>query len=321
MTVPFVHEDSVTYGTATEVSPLVRRVVADNPSGFTYHGTGTYIIGRGEVAVVDAGPAIPRHVDAILAATAGETITHQLVTHTHSDHSPAAALIRQATGAETWAFGPHGSGRAEGEVAVEEGGDRDFRPDHKVRHGDVIEGAGWTVECVFTPGHTSNHMCFCLRDETTLFSGDHVMGWSTTVVSPPDGDMAAYMRSLRVLLERDDTIYLPTHGPAITDPKTHVTALIAHREAREEQIVACLEDGITTIPEMVERMYAAVDRSLHPAARQSVLAHIIHMVETERLTTEGPPSVHGICRLARSGAHPVGTALHLKTRSIVTRSD
>ena len=297
MPVPFVYEESVAYGVATEVSPLVRRVVADNPSGFTYHGTGTYIVGRGEVAVIDAGPADPRHVAAILRATRGETITHQLVTHTHSDHSPAARLLKEATGARTWAFGPHGSGRAEAEVVVEEGGDHEFRPDRQVRHGDVIEGAGWTVECVFTPGHTSNHMCYALKEERTLFSGDHVMGWSTTVVSPPDGDMAAYMRSLRLLLARDDSRYLPTHGPAIVDPQRHVTELIAHREGREAQIRACVADGVATIPEMVEIMYAAVDRSLHPAARSSVLAHAIHMVETGRLACDGPPGKRSAYRL------------------------
>ena len=298
MAIPFVYEDSIRYGTATEVSPLIRRVVADNPSGFTYHGTGTYIVGRGAVAVIDAGPADPRHVEAILAATKNETITHQLVTHTHSDHSPAAALLKEATGAKTWAFGPHGSGRAEGDVVVEEGGDMDFRPDHKVRHGDVIEGEGWTIECVFTPGHTSNHMCFALREEATLFSGDHVMGWSTTVVAPPDGDMAAYMRSLRLLLERDDSRYLPTHGPAIDNPATHVRELIGHREKREAQILNCVGKGVATIPEMVEIMYAAVDRSLHPAARHSVLAHVIHMVETRRLACDGPPAMRSVLRLS-----------------------
>jgi len=298
MPVPFVHEESVRYGVATEMSPLVRRVMADNPSAFTYHGTGTYIIGRGEVAVIDAGPAMPTHVDAILEATKGETITHQLVTHTHSDHSPAARLLQEATGAETWAFGPHGSGRAEGAAVVEEGGDHDFTPDHRVRHGDVIEGAGWTMECVFTPGHTSNHMCYALIDEMTLFSGDHVMGWSTTVVSPPDGDMAAYMRSLDLLLGRNDRTYRPTHGPAITDPRTHVTELRAHRMAREDQIMACLKDGITTIPEMVGVMYAAVDRGLHPAARSSVLAHIVHMVETGRVACDGPPGERSVYRIA-----------------------
>lgn len=294
MSIPFVFEETVTYGAATAMSPLVRRVMADNPSNFTYHGTGTYILGRGEVAVVDAGPAIARHVDAILAATAGETITHQLITHTHSDHSPAARLLKEATGAQTWGFGPHGSGRAEGAAVVEEGGDHDFAPDHRVRHGDVIEGAGWTAECVFTPGHTSNHMCYALKEEKTLFSGDHVMGWSSTVVSPPDGDMAAYMRSLDLLLTRDDALFRPTHGPAITDPKAHVTALIEHRMNREAQILACLKDGVATIPEMVELMYANVDRALHPAARSSIFAHIVHMVETGRISCDGPPDERGV---------------------------
>ena len=289
MAIPFVYEETVRYGAATEVSPLVRRVMADNPSNFTYHGTGTYIIGRGEVAVIDAGPAMPRHVDAILEATAGETITHQLITHTHSDHSPAARLLKEATGAKTWGFGPHGSGRAEGAAVVEEGGDHDFTPDHKVRHGDVVKGAGWTAECVFTPGHTSNHMCYALREEKTLFSGDHVMGWSSTVVSPPDGDMAAYMRSLELLLERDDALFRPTHGPAITDPRTHVTELIEHRRNREAQILACIADGVATIPEMVEVMYTTIDRALHPAARSSVFAHIVHMVEMGRVVCDGVP--------------------------------
>lgn len=290
MAIPFVYEESVQYGAATEVSPLVRRVMADNPSNFTYHGTGTYIIGHGEVAVVDAGPALPRHVDAILEATAGETITHQLITHTHSDHSPAARLLKEATGAQTWAFGPHGSGPVDGAAVVEEGADHDFKPDHKVCHGDIIEGAGWTAECVFTPGHTSNHMCYALRQEKALFSGDHVMGWSSTVVSPPDGDMAAYMRSLELLLKRDDASFRPTHGTAITDPKNHVRELIEHRRNRETQILACLKDGITTIPKMVEVMYASIDRALHPAARSSVFAHIIHMVETGQVGCEGAPA-------------------------------
>ncbi len=297
MAIPFVYEDKVTYGIVTEVSPLVRRVMADNPSNFTYHGTGTYIVGRGEVAVIDAGPALPRHVDAILEAMADETVTHQFITHTHSDHSPAARLLKEATGAQTWAFGPHGSGRAEAAAVVEEGVDHAFTPDHRVRHGDFIEGADWTVECVFTPGHTSNHMCFALCEEKTLFSGDHVMGWSSTVVSPPDGDMAAYMRSLDLLLERDDTYFRPTHGPAITDPKTHVAALIEHRRDREAQILTCLEKSITTIPEMVGVMYAGVDRALHPAARNSVLAHIVHMIETDRITCDGPPAERSVYAL------------------------
>lgn len=296
-TIPFVHEETVTYRAVTRSSPLIRRVVADNASAFTYHGTGTYIIGHGEVAVVDAGPADPKHIDAILAALDGETVTHQLVTHTHMDHSPGTALLKQATGAETWAFGPHGSGRPEPGIVVEEGADHEFEPDHEVRHGDVIEGDGWSAEAVFTPGHTSNHMCFCLREENALFSGDHVMGWSTTVVSPPDGDMAAYMKSLEMLLGRDDQVYYPTHGPAITDPVTHVRALIDHRLAREVQIMAQIEAGTHAIADMVEVMYADVHPRLHPAARRSVLAHLIHMTETGRVVTDGPPEETSVYKL------------------------
>jgi glyoxylase-like metal-dependent hydrolase (beta-lactamase superfamily II) len=295
--VPFVYEDSVAYGRAERLSPRVRRIVADNASAFTYHGTGTYIVGSGEVAVIDAGPADPRHIDAILKAVEGETVTHQLVTHTHMDHSPGAALLKQATGAQTWAFGPHGSGRPEPGIVVEEGADHDFKPDHRVRHGDRIDGAGWSAEAVFTPGHTSNHMCFALTDEKALFSGDHVMGWSTTVVSPPDGDMAAYMASLALLLERDDEVFYPTHGPAITDPKAHVAALIDHRRGREAQIMAQLEAGRHTIADMVEVMYAEVQPRLHPAARRSVLAHLVHMTEAGRVETDGAPEETSVYRL------------------------
>jgi glyoxylase-like metal-dependent hydrolase (beta-lactamase superfamily II) len=296
--IPFVYEESVAYGRAERLSPRVRRVVADNASAFTYHGTGTYIVGSGEVAVIDAGPADPRHIDAILAATRGETITHQLVTHTHNDHSPGAALLKQATAAETWAFGPHGSGRPEPGIVVEEGADHEFSPDHRVRHGDRIEGEGWNVEAVFTPGHTSNHVCFALTEDQALFSGDHVMGWSSTVVSPPDGDMAAYMASLALLLDRHDAVYYPTHGPAITDPKTHVAALIAHRRERERQIMAQLKAGRHTIADMVEIMYADIHPRLHPAARRSVLAHLIHMTETAKVVTDGAPEEGSVYRLA-----------------------
>jgi glyoxylase-like metal-dependent hydrolase (beta-lactamase superfamily II) len=172
---------------------------------------------------------------------------------------------------------------------VEEGADHDFKPNHQVPDGAIIQGAGWTLEAVHTPGHTSNHLCFALHDENALFSGDHVMGWSTSVISPPDGDMQAYMHSLRKLLKRDETIYWPTHGAPITDPKPYVESFIAHREDREAQIMACLTDGITTISPMVERMYADVPAFLHPAAARSVLAHLIHMAETGRVHCDGPP--------------------------------
>ncbi len=285
--IPFIFDLTFEYGVAERVSPLIRRVIAPNGGPFTFHGTGTYIVGRGKVAVIDPGPALPDHVDAILAAVEGETISHQIITHTHRDHSPAARLIAAETGAKTYGFGPHGSGRGAGDV--EEGADHDFSPDVTVRDGDVIAGEGWTLEAVHTPGHTSNHLCFRLAEENALFSGDHVMGWSTSVISPPDGDMAAYFASLEKLLARDDHIYWPTHGAPITDPKPLVEAFIAHRRDREQQISDCLGRGIDAIPRMVEAMYPNIDPGLHPAAARSVLAHLIHMVEDNRAACDGAP--------------------------------
>ncbi|HEX7776266.1 MAG TPA: MBL fold metallo-hydrolase [Parvibaculum sp.] len=296
--IPYVREIEFTYGDADEVSPLIRRVVAENPSAFTYKGTGTYIIGRGKVAVIDPGPMIEAHVEALMRALKGETVTHILITHTHSDHSPAAAPLKKLTGAKTYGYGPHGSGHAGENLKVEEDGDMAFVPDVEVRHGDIVRGDGWTVECVFTPGHTSNHMCFALKEEKALFTGDHVMGWSTSVISPPDGNMREYMASLRLLLARDDKIYWPTHGPAITDPKPFVRAFIAHREEREAQIIQQIEAGHTRIKDMVPDMYAAVDKRLHPAAARSVFAHIAGMVEDGRLVTSGTPRLDAEYRLA-----------------------
>ena len=284
------------HGEMVEVSPLVRRVVAGNANAFTFKGTGTYVIGRGNVAVIDPGPLDMAHVEAILDGLAGETVSHILITHTHNDHSPAAAPLKEKTGAATWGYGPHGQGTGAGAAdgaKMDEGGDMAFVPDHRVRDGDVIEGDGWTVEAVFTPGHTSNHMCFALREEKALFTGDHVMGWSTTVVAPPDGDMAAYMASLRKLLARDDEVYYPTHGAPVTKPQSLVRGYIAHRQAREAQILKRLEAGDRRIADMVPVMYAAVDARLHPAAARSVFAHLKQMAEEGRVRTTGTPSIAG----------------------------
>ena len=288
MSIPFVRDLEFEYGRVDRLSPLIRRVICNNPGGFTFHGTGTYIVGNGDVAVIDPGPLEEAHIASLEKAVAGETVTHILITHTHRDHSPAAAPFKSRTGSETWGYGPHGGDR--GGPKVEEGGDYDFVPDHVVKDGDVIRGKGWTFEAVHTPGHTSNHLCFALREENVLFSGDHVMGWSTSVISPPDGDMAAYMASLRKLLDRGESTYWPTHGPAITEPKRHVRAFIDHRNAREEGILECIREGRTTIPEMVAKLYAEVDPRLHRAAGRSVLAHLVHMVETGRVTCRGTPA-------------------------------
>lgn len=289
--IPYVREIEFTYGNADEISPLIRRVVAENPSAFTFKGTGTYIIGHGEVAVIDPGPMIQTHVEALLRALEGETVSHILITHTHSDHSPAAAPLKKLTGAKTYGYGPHAADGGE------EDGDMDFVPDVEIRHGDIIEGDGWTVECVHTPGHTSNHICFALKEEKALFTGDHVMGWSTSIVSPPDGNMHAYMNSLRLLLDRDDEIYWPTHGPAIMDTKTFVRAFIAHREEREASIIVQIKEGRSHIKDMVPVIYAAVDKRLYPAAARSVYAHMLGMIEDGRITTDGTPRLDSEFRL------------------------
>lgn len=266
------------HGRLVRLSPLVRRLVADNPGPFTFTGTGTYVVGRGKVAVIDPGPDDPAHLAALLDALGKERVSHILVTHTHRDHSPAAAPLAAATGAPTCGFGPHGAGREDdGAAAVEEGADRDFVPDIRLADGDRIAGPGWTLEALWTPGHTSNHLCFALAQERALFTGDHVMGWSTSVVVPPDGDMGRYLASLERVAARDDAVLWPTHGPPVRRPRAFVEALIAHRRGREAAILDCLAAAIGTIPEIVARLYAEIDPRLHPAAARSVHAHLLDL--------------------------------------------
>ncbi len=277
--IPYRRKLDFEYGKAEVLAPGIRRVIANNPSPFTFHGTGTYILGTGKVAVIDPGPDDEAHIDAILACLDGETVSHILVTHTHMDHSPGCRLLQAKTGAPTYAYGPHGAGKIEQGVQVEEGGDMEFDPDHLLTHGEIIQGGDWSVECVYTPGHTSNHLCFQLREQKALFTGDHVMGWSTSIISPPDGDMADYILSLELLLERDDEIYWPTHGPCIDEPKAHVQAYIAHRLEREQQIVACIQGGTFKIREMVPLMYKDTPEFMYPAAARSVLAAMENLIK------------------------------------------
>ena len=279
--IDFVSDLSFEYGRVDLLSERIRRVIANNPSPFTFHGTGTYILGIGQVAVIDPGPADAEHIKALAQALQGETVTHMLITHTHNDHSPGAALLREYfPDARSFAYGPHGVGTIDvGSGSPESrGGDMNFRPDELVKQGDVISGPNWSVECVYTPGHTSNHMCYQLREEKTLFTGDHVMGWSTSVIAPPDGDMNDYMNSLGLLLERDDKLYWPTHGPAITEPKAHVKAFIAHRVNREEKILEHIKNGQNQIDNIVPIMYKNHPKSLHPAAGMSVFASILRLL-------------------------------------------
>ena len=270
------------YGQGTVLSPLIRRVIARNPSPFTFYGTGTYIIGRGQVAVIDPGPDLPEQVAAIQQALAGERISHILITHTHADHSPATRALQAVTGAPSYAFGPHPAG----EEGVEAGADLTFRPDHVLKDGDRLSGPDWTLDVLHTPGHISNHLCFALREERALFSGDHVMGWSTSVIVPPHGHMGDYLRNLDRLLDRDDAIYYPTHGAPIHQPQSFVRALIAHRRNRETEIVACLRQGIGAIDLIVSQLYRDVPKHLHAAAGQSVRAHLIHLAEAGRVKAD-----------------------------------
>lgn len=262
-------------GKVERAGALVRRVLAPNPSAFTFTGTQTYIVGEGEVAVIDPGPAITSHIAALTSALGNEQITAILCTHTHRDHSPASRALREITGAPIVGCAPL-SIEDEG-ARSDEAFDPDYRPDRVLEEGDIVSGPGWTLEAVATPGHTSNHLCFALRETRALFSGDHVMGWSTTVVAPPDGDMADYMRSLDKLLAREDAVYFPAHGPAVEGPRRHVERLIEHRRQRERQILAEVRAGECRIEAMVPRIYAEVDPGLHPAAARSVLAHLLDL--------------------------------------------
>lgn len=281
--IPYRRDLKFEYGRVDRLSPGIRRVIANNPGPFTFYGTGTYILGTGTVAVIDPGPDDAEHIEAILAATRGETITHVLVTHTHMDHSPGCALLREHSDAPTYAFGPHAGGAGADGDSGEAGADHAFDPDVRVTHGQVLQGNGWSVECVYTPGHTSNHVCFQLREERALFTGDHVMGWSTSVIVPPDGNMRDYMASLDVLLARDDAVYWPTHGPCIEETHAHVRAFIAHRQDRERQILHCLAQDIHRIEEMVPVMYTEIPEEMYPAAAKSVFAHVIQMVDRGEL--------------------------------------
>lgn len=326
--IPFVAPiEPLEYATLQRVSPRIERVIARNPNHFTFTGTGTYVIGApdgrsDEVAVIDPGPDLPEHRQALAAVLADRRVTAIVVTHCHSDHVGLVAWLKELTGAPTVAWKPHGATgvldndadievmkqlapppksaeeiAAEKEIARQAGLDPDdfeiretvdteFVPDVAVDDGEVaVAGDGWTLRGVHTPGHTSNHMCVALSEESALFTGDHVMGWSTTVVSPPDGDMRAYLESLDKVRRRGDEVLWPTHGSPVTDPLPFLNAYYDHRLSREKQVLEAIADGVVTVAPMVRRMYAAVSPHLHVAAARSVLSHLTQLVDEGRLAT------------------------------------
>lgn len=302
--IPFVRDFDFAYGRADRLTPLIRRVVANNPGPFTFTGTATFIVGddQGPLAVIDPGPDDAEHLQALLAAIGDQPVSHILVTHTHRDHSPLAASLAAATGATVVAAGPAPVYRSQDGEELDAGQDVDFVPDQTLTDGERIEGAGWTLEAMATPGHASNHLAFALLEENALFSGDHVMGWSTTVVAAPDGDMADYFRSLDRVIAREFRTLWPTHGPQVADPAPFLQAYRAHRLYREAQILAQLHDGPRAISDMVPILYAAVDTRLWPAASLSVEAHLIKLLGEGRVVAQLRPPQPALYRLAQ----PVG---------------
>ena len=297
--IPYVRDIAFEYGRVDQVSPLIRRVIANNPGPFTFTGTGTYIVGQGEVAVIDPGPDDAAHLEAILAATAGERISHILITHHHIDHSPLAAALKARTGAVVYGCAVTTPPSVDtGEVKMEAGHDASFAPDVSVCGGAQIAGPGWTFEAIPTPGHTSNHICYALKEEDAVFTGDHIMGWSTTVITPPDGDMTDYMASLERIRARRFATLWPTHGPPVREVDAFLEAYIAHRREREAQILRALAAGPARIQDLVPKLYADVDPRLHPAAARSMLAHMIDLTKRGVIAASAAPGPDSEYRLA-----------------------
>ncbi len=303
--IPFQKNLDFEYGQSAQLSPLVRRVIANNPSAFTHFGTGSYIVGQGNVAIIDPGPADQTHIDALLEATRGEQITHIMVTHTHLDHSPGCKLLQQHCEARTYALGSHGTGIdgiARPRDESEFGADWEFMPDVLLSDNELIRGDQWSLRSIYSPGHATNHLGYYLEEESALFCGDAVMGWSTTIVSPPDGNMHDYMNTLRMLIARADKIYYPTHGAPIEQPKCFVQALYDHRLEREQQILECIKSGTHTINGMLPVIYSALDTSMYPAAARSLLASIESLLQAKRIKTNAKTS---------SGLHDPATRFYL----------
>jgi len=293
------------HGQAVSVAPNVQRITVNNPGPFTFHGTNSYIVGDRSVAVIDPGPEDEAHFQALMVALKGRKVTHIAVSHTHRDHSPLARRLKRETGALVVAEGPHRASRPLHEDEINpfaESSDMDFRPDKALADGETIEGDGWALTALMTPGHTANHAAFALEGTGMVFSADHVMAWATSIVAPPDGAMADYMASLEALLQRDDRLYLPGHGGPVVEPAAFLRGLRAHRRMRERAVLERVRAGDTSIPDMVRVIYASTDIRLHGAAALSVLAHLEDLVERGQVETDGPPALMGRYRLASGGA-------------------
>ena len=283
------------HGKAVNIADGIQRITAPNESAFTYRGTNTYILGEDKVAVIDPGPVIDSHFDLLLETLKGRTVSHIVVTHTHMDHSPLAAPLKEKTGAPIFAEGPHRNSRDLhlGEInSLDAAADKDFKADVIVKNGDMIEGKDWTLETILTPGHTQNHACFAIKNTDMLFSGDHVMSWATSIVAPPDGSMQDYMNSLSVMMARKETIYFPGHGGRLEKAPEFVRALRAHRKMRETAVLSRIRAGDKTIPDIVKVIYKETDPRLHGAAGLSVFAHIEDLVIQGRVMCDGPPALN-----------------------------
>ena len=297
MALVFDSSFSPEYGKPVELSKGIVRVTVNNPSAFTFHGTNSYIVGRDTLAIIDPGPVDEAHYQALLATIAGRPVSHIFVSHTHRDHSPLAERLKNELGAKTVAEGPHRPARPyhAGEVNVlEASADTDFTPDIVLADGGTVDGDGWALQGLHTPGHAANHMAFGLKGTDILFSADHVMAWATSIVAPPDGSMSDYMASLEKLLARDDDVYLPGHGGAVTKPAAFVRGLRAHRKMRERAVFQRIMQGDRTMGDMVKAIYRDTDPRLHGAAALSVLAHLEDLVGRGEIVTEGDPSLDNI---------------------------
>jgi glyoxylase-like metal-dependent hydrolase (beta-lactamase superfamily II) len=297
MSLVFDNSFQPAHGHAIDVAPGVQRLTVNNPGPFTFYGTNSYIVGRDTLAVIDPGPEDEMHLAALLDVIAGRPVSHIFVSHTHRDHSPLAARLKEATGALVVAEGPHRPARPLhlGEInPLDASADTDFVPDIAIADGEIIEGDGWAIQALHTPGHTANHMAFALDGTGVLFSADHVMAWATTIVAPPDGAMADYMASLDRLLERDDRMYFPGHGGPVENPQAFLRGLRAHRRMRERAILERIRQGDRTIPNMVKAIYRDTDPRLHGAAGLSVLAHLEDLVVRGLVATEGAPGLDGV---------------------------